>query len=81
LKSAYYINFFTSVVVFTIGLLILAGILYPQGDNSMITVFGVVLMVYGVYRFINTFSKIRLEKLQEKRSMMQKEKENFFKQK
>jgi predicted membrane protein len=80
LNTSHYINFFTAGIVFIIGLLILLGVLYPQSENPMIVVFAIVLMVYGVYRFINTYSKIKLQRLDEKRIQMEKEKEKFLRE-
>lgn len=78
MKSSYYINLVTAVITFIFGILILTGILFPVRNNSAMTMFGIVLIIYGIYRFINLFSKLKQEKLEEKRQKINEEKEKFL---
>jgi len=48
-------------------------------ERSTRMVFGAVLIVYGIYRVINTYSKQKLIKLQEKQEWMKSEKEKLIK--
>jgi uncharacterized membrane protein HdeD (DUF308 family) len=64
LKTVIIINIFTSVVVFVAGVLIL---LMPVSQNSSATVvFGIIMIAYAVYRFMNVLSKQRILKQEEK---------------
>jgi hypothetical protein len=42
------------------------------------TMFAIILMVYGLYRFIMTLSKMKQIKLEEKRQLLNEEKENLL---
>ncbi|MDQ3019112.1 MAG: hypothetical protein M3R36_00855 [Bacteroidota bacterium] len=78
MKSSLYINFATAVITFIFGVLLLAGILYPGSNNSATTMFGIVLIIYGLYRFVNSISKIKQAKLEERRDKINQEKEKFI---
>lgn len=78
MKSSYYINLITAVITLIFGILILTGFLFPVRNNSSMTMFGIVLIIYGIYRFINLFSKIKEAKLEEKRQKINEEKEKFL---
>lgn len=74
------INFSTAVITFIFGLLLLTGLLFPGGNNSsMMIMFGIVLMIYGVFRFITTMTKIKQIKLEERRQKFDSEREKFLK--
>ncbi len=72
------INFGTAALTFIFGLLLITGVLFPGKMDSSKLMFSVVLMIYGVYRFINSFSKIKQSKLEEKRSKLLEEKEKLL---
>ena len=72
------INFGTAALTFIFGLLLITGILFPGKMDSSKLMFSVVLMIYGVYRFINSFSKIKQAKLEEKREKLLEEKEKLL---
>lgn len=72
------INFGTAALTFIFGLLLITGVLYPGEMNSSKLMFSVVLMIYGIYRFINSYSKIKQAKLEEKRSKLLEEKEKLL---
>ncbi|MEO6695028.1 MAG: hypothetical protein ABIY50_01895 [Ignavibacteria bacterium] len=77
MNASLYINFATSIVTFIFGLLLLTGVIYP-GTDSMKIMFGIVLMIYGVYRFINSISKVKQSRQQERSEQLIKEREKLF---
>ena len=74
------INFGTAALTFIFGLLLITGILFPGKMDSSKLMFSVVLMIYGIYRFINSFSKIKQAKLEERRIKLLEEKEKLLNQ-
>lgn len=73
------INILTSIVVFTVGILILAGVVIPANMSSTIRItFGIIFMAYGVYRFINFNTKRKLQKIEEEHERIEKEKDKLF---
>lgn len=56
----------------------MTGVIYPENKDNTKFVFGIVLIIYGVYRFINTNSKLKLIKLQERQEKLNMEKEKLF---
>jgi uncharacterized membrane protein HdeD (DUF308 family) len=74
LKTVIIINVFTAVVVFVAGVLIL---FMPVNQHSTVSiVFGIILIAYGIYRFMNVISKqklIRQEQKIEKMKIAQEE--------
>lgn len=79
MNASHYINFGTSVLTFIFGLLLVTGIVYPASRDTVKITLGIVLMIYGVYRFINTVSKVKLAKMEEKRQKLIAEKEKLLK--
>jgi uncharacterized membrane protein HdeD (DUF308 family) len=64
LKTVIIINVFTAVVVFVAGVLIL---FMPVNQHSTVSiVFGIILIAYGIYRFMNVISKQKLIKQEQK---------------
>jgi len=55
-----------------------AGVILANAEKSTRIVFGCVLVIYGIYRVINTVSKQKLAKLQEKQEWMKREKEKLM---
>lgn len=78
MNTSVYINFGTAIVTFVFGLLLLTGVLYPGKLDSTKLMFGIVLMIYGVYRFITSVSKIKQAKMEEKRLKLNEEREKFL---
>jgi predicted RNA-binding protein with PUA domain len=72
MKTALIINIFTAIFVFIVGLLFLLNII-PSGSSSNRVIFSIILIGYGVYRFMNFLTKYNLSK-QEKSSKNLKEK-------
>ena len=78
MNATFYLNFATAIVTFAFGLLLLTGVLYPGSNDSTKIMFGIVLMIYGVYRFINSISKIKQLKLQQRSENLNQEREKLF---
>jgi hypothetical protein len=72
------INILTSVIVFIIGVLIIAGVLTPAIPSSMRYIFGIIFMAYGIYRFFNFLSKRKLLKIQDNHERIEKEKDKLI---
>lgn len=71
------INILTSVIVFIIGVLIIAGVVTPAITSSMRYTFGIIFMAYGIYRFFNFLSKRKLMKIQDNHERIEKEKDKL----
>ncbi|MBL8007459.1 MAG: hypothetical protein JNJ56_08005 [Ignavibacteria bacterium] len=78
MNASLIINFFTALITFVMGILILTGIIFPGSRDSSIQVFGIVLLIYGVYRFVNLFSKVKQIRMQERQEILNKEREKLF---
>lgn len=78
MNASLYVNFATAAVTFILGLLLSAGLIFKDGADSTRIMFGTVLMIYGVYRFITSVSKIKQSKLEERRLIIEKEKEKLL---
>lgn len=65
------INIFTSLVVFIVGLVMLLGLI-PNIPMQSRVIFGIIFMSYGILRFINVQTKIRVKKQNEMREKMEK---------
>ena len=72
------INFGTSVLTFIFGLLLLTGMIYPGKMDSAKLMFGIVLMIYGIYRFVNSVSKVKQVKIEEDRKRIETEREKLL---
>ncbi len=75
------INFITSLITFVFGILLLTGILFPQNRDNTMLMFGLVLVIYGVYRFTDSVSKLKQMKLQERLDRLKEEQEKLFNKK
>ncbi len=78
MNASVYINFGTALVTFIFGLLLLTGVLYPGGLDATKTMFGIVLMIYGIYRFVTSITKIKQIKTEERRLKLMEEKEKLL---
>ena len=74
------INFGTAALTFVFGLLLLTGIIYPGKMDSAKLMFGIVLMIYGIYRFVNSISKVKQAKIDENRKRIEAEREKLLNQ-
>lgn len=66
------INIFTSIVVFTVGLVMLLGLI-PHIPTQTRIIFGIIFMSYGVFRFLNVQTKLKVKKQNEMREKVMKE--------
>jgi multisubunit Na+/H+ antiporter MnhC subunit len=64
MNVGFYINIFTAVVLSVIGVILLVGVFTPYIETRNRVIFGVILLGYGIYRFITVYSKIKLLKQQ-----------------
>lgn len=71
------INIFTSIVVFIVGLVMILGLI-PNIPTQTRVIFGIIFMSYGVFRFLNVQTKLRLKKQEEKRMKMEKDLEELI---
>lgn len=78
MNASLYINFGTAAVTFIFGLLMLLGIIFPGKLDTTMLMFSIVLMVYGVYRFITTISKLKQAKLLERSQKLKEETERLL---
>ena len=71
------INIFTSLVVFIVGLVMLLGLI-PHIPTQTRVIFGIIFMSYGVLRFINVQTKLRVKKQNEQREKMMKDTDDLI---
>ncbi|MBK9333592.1 MAG: hypothetical protein IPM96_14625 [Ignavibacteria bacterium] len=81
MNAAVIINFVTSAVTFIFGILLLTGAIFPGGESSTKVMLGVVLLIYGVYRFINSYTKFKQNKLRENIERLESERNKFLEDK
>ena len=79
MNASIIINFLTAVITFIFGVLLTTGILFPGKVDTSKFMLGIVLMIYGVYRFVNSFSKIKQLKMEENREKINEEREKLLK--
>ena len=73
-----YINLTTSVLTFVLGILLLTGIIYPDNKDSTKIMFGLVLIIYGIFRFINAMSKVKQQKMDDRMKKLEEEREKLL---
>ncbi|MCB0727009.1 MAG: hypothetical protein KDD00_06060 [Ignavibacteriae bacterium] len=78
MNASIIINFFTAFITFIFGILLTTGILFPGKVDTSKFMLGIVLMIYGVYRFVNSFSKIKQFKMEENRKRINDEREKLL---
>jgi hypothetical protein len=66
------INIFTSIVVFIVGLVLILGLI-PNIQPQTRMILGIIFMSYGVFRFLNVQTKLKVKKQQEKLMKMEKD--------
>ena len=74
-----YINVFTAVVLFVLGILLITGLLASHINIEMRLIFGIIFLSYGIFRTVNVYSKLKLRKQENKLEEMKKARENLFK--
>jgi len=77
-NAAVIINYVTSVLTFFIGIILVSGYFSQLKNNTMI-VFGIVLIIYGLFRFVNTTYKVNQQKMSDKLEALKSERDKLFK--
>jgi|WetSurMetagenome_2_1015567.scaffolds.fasta_scaffold1355781_1 hypothetical protein len=77
MSSVIIINIFTSIVVFIVGLVMLLGLI-PHIPTQTRVIFGIIFMSYGVFRFLNVQTKLRVKKQNEIREQKMKDIEDLI---
>ena len=78
MNAAVIINFVTAIVTLVVGIIVLTGSFFPAGSTTTKYLFGFVLIAYGLYRFVNTFSRIRQNKNRERLNQIEEEREKLL---
>ena len=78
MNASVIINFSTAVITFIFGIVLSTGILFPGKVDTAKFMLGIVLMIYGVYRFVNSLSKIKQLKMEENREKILAQREKLF---
>lgn len=78
MNAAVIINYVTSVLTFFIGIILVSGYFSQLKNNTMI-VFGIVLIIYGLFRFVNTTYKVKQQKMSDKLEALKSERDKLFK--
>ncbi|MBS1519229.1 MAG: hypothetical protein JSS91_14180 [Bacteroidetes bacterium] len=81
MNAAIYINFGTSLITFVFGFLLLTGLVFPGGNENTKLMLGIVLMIYGVYRFVNSYTKYKQNILKKNIEELENQREKFLKSK
>ena len=72
------INFSTAALTFIFGILLITGVIYPGKMDSAKLMLSVVLMIYGIYRFVNTISKMKQLKMEDSRKELIEKREKIL---
>lgn len=78
MNAAVIVNYITSVLTFAIGIILVSGFFNKLRNNTMI-IFGIVLIIYGVFRFINTYYKVKQQKMHERLEELKSERDKMLK--
>jgi len=78
MNAGIYINFATSLFTFIFGILLLTGLVFPGGAGNTKLMLGIVLMIYGVYRFINAYTKFKQNRLKDNFSKLEQDRNKLF---
>ena len=79
MNASIVINFATAFITFIFGIILATGFLFPGKVDTSKFMLGIVLMIYGVYRFVNSFSKIKQMKMEENRERLNDQREKLLK--
>ncbi len=79
MNTVIYVNLFTAVVVFGMGILFITGLLLPQVDFQTRLIFGVIFVSYGVYRFINVQAKRKILRQNQEHEKIKRAQEELIK--
>lgn len=74
------INYVTSLFITLVGIFLLVSGIFPSGlDLYSRIAFGIIFIAYGIYRFVTTQTKRKLQHQDEMREKMREEREKLFK--
>jgi hypothetical protein len=59
-----YLNYSASIIAFIFGTIVISGVAFPYVPNKLRITFGIVLMLWGIYRFV--FTRIQVRQRNEK---------------
>jgi hypothetical protein len=57
-----YLGYTVSVVTFLFGIVMLSGVLFSYVPGQLRMTFGVVLILWGIFRFLNTRMRVKQDK-------------------
>ena len=60
-----YLSYVVSLIAFLFGVVVLSGIAFQYAPAPLKVTFGIVLMLWGIYRFVATRMRIRQQNNQE----------------
>ncbi|MFA5404200.1 MAG: hypothetical protein WC358_04635 [Ignavibacteria bacterium] len=72
MSSVIIINIFTAIVVFLVGLVMILGLI-PYIQTQTRVIFGIIFMAYGIIRFLNVQTKMKVKKQNDSREKLMKE--------
>ena len=78
MNASVIINFATAVITFIFGILLTTGILFEGEVDTAKFMLGIVLMIYGIYRFVNSIGKVKQLKIEEDRKKINEEREKLL---
>ncbi len=63
------INYIIRALVIAVGIVLVSGVLTPPGgDNTMFTIMGIVVILFGIYRILTYYSGLKRYNFELKRS-------------
>lgn len=78
MNSALYINLFSAAVGVIMGILLLSGLMFQNMDFNTRLVFGFIFLGYGIYRYLNVRTKMKLHKRQMESDKLKKAQEDLI---
>lgn len=72
-----YINYATAILTFVFGIILVSGIIETSNRNTYL-MFGIILIIYGIYRFISTTSKVKQQKMIDRLDELKTERDKLF---
>lgn len=72
------INLATAIITIVVGIYVLFGSFFPSGSSTTKYMFGFVLIAYGIYRLVNTFSRIKQNKIRDRQEQIDEEREKLL---
>jgi len=61
-----YLSYSVSIITFIFGTIVVSGIAFPYVPNKLRITFGVVLVLWGIYRFVYTRIQVRQQNEKDK---------------